>query len=364
MMSKDKTIFKTPVVQPLEVDSQQLEERYKNMLQGKPTNALTATSGKRASYNPLNDRATITQDDVEIFINKYNSINTLDAKAHKVLDLLTLKLTANFPFGENVSEASINKHRTVNLSVDEYKEHLGLKDTKEARKQLTEAIAVIYNTSLQWQEERWIIPEGKKRRVKTIVPHQTRIIDDVAMVKGELKPIKKGVAEVKFSYTLAEYLAQAYIMPYPLSLLKVNTRLNPNSYYFGKKMVSHHNINAGKANSNIISVKTLLKCTPELPTYNEVMSGNKNIYNRIIAPFERDLTELVTNETLVSWNYCNSKHQPLTDEQKQPLNYDKFIDLYVEFDLTNYPDKTKRLQEKSEKIEKAKARRTAKKKTG
>lgn len=132
MMNKETSIFKTPVVQPLEVDSQQLEERYKNMLQGKSTNALTSTSGKRASYNPLNDRATITQEGVEIFINKYNSINTLDAKAHKVLDLLTLKLTANFPFGENVSEASINKHRAVNLSVDEYKEHLGLKDTKEA----------------------------------------------------------------------------------------------------------------------------------------------------------------------------------------------------------------------------------------
>lgn len=170
------------------------------------------------------------------------------------------------------------------------------------------------------------------------------------MVKGELKPIKKGIAEVKFSYTLAEYLV--YIMPYPLSLLKVNTRLNPNSYYFGKKIVSHHNINADKANSNIISVKTLLECTPELATYEEVMNSNKNLYDRIILRFERDLTELVNNETLVSWNYCNSKHQPLTSGQKQPLNHDTFIGLYVEFELTSYPDQTMRLQAKSEKTKK------------
>lgn len=361
MTNNEKSIFKQPVLQPLAIESQQINERYKNMLQGKPTNALTATSGKRASYNPLNDRATITQEGVEVFINKYNSINTLDAKAHKVLDLLTLKLTSNFPFGKDVNEASINKHRAVALSVEEYKEHLGLKDTKEARKQLSEAIDVLYNISLQWVEERWIVPEGKKRRKKVPVPHQTRIIDDVAIVKGELKPIKKGIAEVKFSYTIAEYLAQAYIMPYPLSLLKVNTRLNPNSYYFGKKITAHHNINAGKANSNILSVKTLLECSPELPTYNEVMNGNKNIYNRIIAPFERDLDELVNNGTLASWGYCNSKHQPLTDEQKTPFNYDTFIDLYVEFELTDYPDQTERLKKKAEKVEKAKAKKTAKK---
>ena len=328
---------------------------YKNILQGKPTNALSGASSRRASYNPITKAGSImTSEGVEVFLNHYNAI-ALNVPAKKLLDALTIALTLNIPNKDEIKKMSveeltsvINQRRTVTLTVDEYMDLCGLKDRKEARKSLKASLEAIYNIDLEWDEERYIIPEGKKRRVKELVHFHTR----VASTRGEIK--RSGDIVFSFNMDLAEYLANAYIMPYPTALFKISAKYNPYSYSIGRKLAEHHNMNIGKSNANIISVESLIKRVQDLPSYDEVMGMDKHINQRIIEPFERDIEALVANGMLRSWEYTNASNQPLTDEQLKTMDYSTWVKLLIHFELESYPDQTERLARLEAKKEQAK----------
>lgn len=325
---------------------------YSNILQAKATNNLQHTSKKDFLLNPITQIASVENEGVEIFIRNYNNI-VLNVPTHKVLDALTIKLTNGFPHGETATAESIDKHRGVTLSVNEYMGLCGTSDRKEARKQLKTAINTLYDTSLQWEEERYILPEGKKRRVKQNIPWSTRILD----TKGgdpTKDPVQNGKVIVYFAFTLAKYLSQAFPMPYPIGLLKINGNANRHSYFIGRKLAEHHNMNIGKDNSNRIAVTTLLHACPDLPIYNDVIVEGKHITQQIIQPFERDLIALKDKYNILKdWRYCNSKGEPLTNEQVESYNYSTWKQWLVEFELTDYPDQSDRLvkiEERKKKI--------------
>ena len=55
-------------------------------------------------------------------------------------------------------------------------------------------------------------------------------------------------------------------------------------------------MNIGKNNEDIISVKALLSDAPYIPSYEKVMKTGRQLNQRIIEPFERDMDAL--SETL------------------------------------------------------------------
>ena len=148
-------------------------------------------------------------------------------------------------------------------------------------------------------------------------------------------------------------------MPYPAQLQTLNSKRNPNSYYLLRKIAEHKNMNIGKKNENIIAVKTLLSVAPFLPTYEEVMETGRQLDQRIIKPFERDMDAL---ETTLSWHYCHSLDQPLTDEELSTMSYATFEELLIHTEWRNYPDQTARLERKAEAVAKAEKKRTTSKK--
>lgn len=362
-MPRKKTA--TPIT--LEHFAPQAEEQqgYSHILQGKATNALAHTSKRSMTANPVTGAGLATTDSVEVFIRNYNSI-VLNVPTHKVMDALTLKLTSNFPHGKEATAESIDAHRAVELSVDEYMELCQLKDRKEARKQLSEATQALYDVSLEWDEVRYYVPEGKKKRVKDTFHWKTRIIDTTGADLDQ-DPVKRGKVAIKFSFDIAKYLSQAYIMPYPDKLLSISAKYNPHSYYIGRKLAEHHNMNIGKENASRISVRTLLEALPDLPSYDSIIStAGKNITQQIIQPFERDLIALRdTYGILTSWHYCNSKGEPLTDEQVESYSYSTWVQWLVEFELADYPDQRERLAkiEERKRIAASKRKRAAKSKT-
>lgn len=347
-----KTIVK-PELEPAEENS-----LYKNILQGKPTNALSGASSRRAVKNPITKAGSVmTSEGVEVFLNNYNAI-ALNVPAKKLLDALTIALTLNLPNKDEIKRMSveeltniINQRRTVSITVDEYMELCGLKDRKEARKSLKASLETIYNIDLEWDEDRYIIPAGKKRRVKETVHYHTRI----ASTRGEIK--RTGDIVFSFNMDLAEYLANAYIMPYPTALFKISAKYNPYSYSIGRKLAEHHNMNIGKSNANIISVESLIKRLQELPSYDEIMGEARQINKRIIEPFERDIEALVANGMLSSWEYTNASGKPLTDEQLSNMSYDTWVKLLIHFEINSYPDQSERLAKLEERKEQAKKRK-------
>ena len=219
----------------------------------------------------------------------------------------------------------------------------GLKDRKEAKTQAKADMEILRGASFSWEERR-----GKKTESYSFV----NLADS-----GEIR--RNGDIVFTYGTTFYNILLGYPVMPYPAQLQTLNSKRNPNSYYLLRKIAEHKNMNIGKKNENIIAVKTLLSVAPFLPTYEEVMATDRHLDQRIIKPFERDMDAL---ETTLSWNYCHSLDQPLTDEELNTMSYATFEGLMIHTEWRNYPDQTARLERKAEAVAKAEKKRTTSKK--
>lgn len=313
------------------------KDPFSTIRQGNATNALTklrAVEGKTAVIDPVTGTATITKGSFTLTIPNYGKLSGLKTSTYQLLDAITVALTE-----------SGAKSPTVIIPLSAYMERRGLKDRKEAKNQVKADLEVLRQTSITGEEKR-----GKNTTAYSFV----NIADS-----GEVR--RNGDIVFTFGTTFYNMLLGYPIMPYPEQLQTLNNKRNPNSYYLLRKIAEHKNMNVGKKNEDIIAVKTLLAVAPFLPSYEEVMAGNRNIADRIITPFERDMDAL--GNTL-QWYYCHTNGEQLTDTELQALNYDLFITLNVKTEWRSYPDQTARLARKAERIEQAKKpkRKTAPKK--
>lgn len=303
------------------------------MLNGTATNAFSAI-GRKAEPTRVNkladNEATIENGDFKVFIEKYSNKKSLKVGVVKLLDILAIKLTKLNHY--KAKDANTLK-RTVTFSLDEYMTFLDIKDVKDARKRLKEALDTLYSISLEWEEKsRGEVKNYTKMRI------------------CEAQGINRGIASFTFTADMANYLNQAYIMQYPLELLAISER-NPNAYPIARKLALHHSIdnNYKKGTANIISVAKLLEVAPEIPSIEAVRKVNGSWSERIRGSLEKALDAL---EGIVSWEYSNSNSVPLTDKQLELSDYETFIKLFVKFDIKGAPDPTERLKKKKKKKEK------------
>ena len=309
------------------------------MLNGTATNAFSAI-GRKAKPTRINqladNEATIENGDFKVFIEKYSNKKTLKVGVVKLLDILAIKLTKSNHY--KAKDANTLK-RTVTFSLDEYMTFLDIKDVKDARKRLKEALDTLYSISLEWEEK-------SRSEVKNYT--KMRIC--------EAHGINRGIVSFTFTKSMASYLNQAYIMQYPLDLLSISER-NPNAYPIARKLALHHSIdnNHNKGTANIISVAKLLESAPEIPDIEAVRRVNGSWSERIRWSLEKALD---TISDIIPWEYSNSKGAPLTDSQLDISDYDTFIKLYIKFDILGAPDPTQRIEAKKAKTT---ARRKAKK---
>lgn len=332
---KQSTI--TPAIKP--TDS--LIERRKDfstIRQGTSTNALTklrATEGKGLTIDQITGDATIKNGNLILTIPKYEQLTGLKTSTYQLLDAITVALTE-----------SGAKSPTVILPLEEYMKRRGLKDRKEVKTQAKADMEILRGASFSWEEKR-----GKKVESYAFV----NLADS-----GEIR--RNGDIVFTYGNTFYNILLGYPVMPYPAQLQTLNSKRNPNSYYLLRKIAEHKNMNIGKKNENIIAVKTLLSVAPFLPTYEEVMETGRQLDQRIIKPFERDMNAL---ETTLSWNYCHSLGQPLTDEELNTMSYATFEELLIHTEWRSYPDQTARLERKAEaktQAQQKKKRTTSKKK--
>lgn len=319
--------------EPIEIDPARLPSSYSQTLQGKGINGLIAssTSGGAVQLNALTHAGTMESEGVLITIEE-QAIQDISPQTFKVLVILITKATAQLPRADQITPEAIVKGRTVRIPLEEYMSKCGIKDRKEARIQLTNAINTLYAISLEWTETRYSRPEGKTRKVKESIPYRLRIIDKTAG-----SPVKNNVAEITFSYDMAAYLSAAYMMPYPSALLTVNTRYHPYSIPLGWKLCTHNNMNYGKPNYGRISVKTLLSAAKGIPRY-ETIAGKGEIYRRIIAPFDRDLHALIEAGVLDSYSYLDADGEPVERSLLSGYSYAQFSLFTILFDLKDYPE--------------------------
>lgn len=322
----------------------QKPELFTAMLNGTATNQLTniSTRSNPPIVDTITDNATIEQGTLKVFIDSYSKITGgLRTSTHKLLDACTIALTKQNNYRGKDSE--INP--LVSIPLEHFMKLCGIPLTKSSkdktRRKVKEDLDTLYHISIEWAE-----PSGRKTKDFT----KMRVCDKIAFIRGNII--------FSFSMDMAKYLTNAYLMQYPMELLKVDER-NPNSYHIGKKLLLHNSIdnNRRKGTANILSVKSLLDVCPDIPTYEQVLATGRQLDQRIRAPFETALNSL---SSFISWEYCNSKGIPLTEEQLQATDYSTFIKFYIKFDVLGAPDQTARLKRKAESLEqpKQKKRRT------
>lgn len=262
----------------------------------------------------------------------FTKLGGLDTKTCKLMDMCILDVTKRINQNrENLIHDPTIKDKTVIIPLKEYMSLTGLKDTKTAREQLTDAADRLVSVSVEYKQTK-----GKNTVTffskDNLFQHAT---------------YSRGKVEVLLSDRMWLYLRDhSNPMPFNKNIFRINGNNNPNAYYFANKLFNHHNMNLTKPNANRISVSTLLKGAPSIPSHDEVLAGNGNTTARIIERFERDLDALMRPEygILESWEYCNAKGEPLTDEQVDLKNYDVFSQLLINFKLKDYPDQTERIK--------------------
>lgn len=285
------------------------------MFNGTANNQLTNinTNSVSPTIDIITGNATIEKGTLKIFIDKYSELKGIRTSTLKLLDTCTMYLTKQNTYRGNIEKINTN----IIIPLEQYMILCGIPLTKSSkdktRRKVKEDLETLFHLSLEWTES-----SGK--RIKNF--SKMRICDKISILRGNIN--------FNFSKDMAKYLTDAYIMQYPMELLKVDER-NSNLYPLGRKLLLHYSMNSNrkKGTSNIISVKSLLEVCPGIPTYEEVFKLNRSVDQRIKTPFEKALDSL----KFIKWEYSNPKRAPLTEEQLLSIDYKTFENLYIKFNV-------------------------------
>ena len=292
---------------------------FNPMFQGPGTNRLAQLGARRpaAEVNPVTGEAVITKGDLTVFIDRWNSQagSGLRVSTFKLLDVCALALTAVNPHRPGPGLAP---RTSVSIDLDDYLDICGIPDTKpskdKTRRKVKEDLEILFNLSLEWSE-----PRGG----------QTADYAKMRLITSQ--GLKNGRILVNFSPEMAAYLTGAYVMQYPMAVLKIDERGSA-AYHFGRKLALHHSMEANQAGgtANLISVKSLLACAPDIPSPEEVAASGRQFEQRIQTPFVKALEAL---ESFIRWEFANAKGQPLADGQLDDFRYAVFIESYLKFEI-------------------------------
>lgn len=334
--------------------------QFSNVSQGKPIHGLisSSTASHSMQIDAITRAGTINSDGIIITVDQ-EALLSISAQTFKVLIMYLSKAAEQLPRRDQITAEAVQRGRAVSISLDEYMKACRLKDKKTARDQLNAAVLALYGISLEWDETEWSKPEGKSRKVRERVHHRMRITDHT-ITQEEGNPVKRGAAEVRLSFDMAEYLSGAYIMPYPSALLTINTHNNPYSIPLGWKLCALYNMNyANEKRRHRTTVETLLSAAKGIPRY-ETIAKRGNIYDLLIKPFDRDMRALVEAGVLSSYYYFDDSENKV--DSIASLSYSAFSALNVWYEIKGYPDQAPRLEAKQKRISAAinRARRAAK----
>lgn len=223
-----------------------------------------------------------------------------------------------------VIAASGFQGRKVSLAVDSYMQQRGFKSRDAALKQIRQDLDVLFSTHVEFS--------AKRKHVKF-------------HVLSTLETGRKGDIDVWFDPTFIEYCeAEMRAMPHVSYLQRLDQRNNPYSYALGFKLETHKWLNGGKPNEDIISVAALLEVAG-FPTEEEITNWHYD--ERIVKPFFRDMDALAP---ILSWELQHRGGKPLSDAERENMDYHQFKRLFVRVSWKAYPiEEQKKLQGKRRK---------------
>lgn len=143
-------------------------------------------------------------------------------------------------------------------------------------------------------------------------------------------------------------------MDFPRAFWKVDPRTN--QFFFARYIAMNYRLNEGKPNRDKINIRTLIAQSPKLPTYDEVMNGNRNVRDRIIRKTFQDLDALPT----LFYTVYTADGTQIDDPDY--LDYADFINAYILVDYSDYPEHPERIQAQKRRSRRRKTPATQQKK--
>lgn len=300
------------------------EDRY--VMQGPATNLFTKTNVKRNTKRNQDKRAKTDIQTTEV----------RDASAKSNVALVSLNMDPSNWASKvgNITVSSLqlfdiigaqskktNSPR-ITMEISEYMKLRGLTRLQTAREQVQRDLNTLYNVSLDYRDNNG--EYGTNGSIRLI----------------SAQFIRNGVFQATLSLELWEYMqSKAFPMYIPPQLYEINSHKNPHSYYLLRKICEHKNMNRGKANEDLIAVKTLLGAASGIPTVEEVRKLDRNTKERIIVPFERDMNELAPT---LQWEYCHNKGKSLTRSELDGMDFTLFQTLMIRIKWVYYPEQSKK----------------------
>ena len=319
-MSK-KDIFSVSVV-----DVKQDDQIFNPHLSTINTNAFNQLSRLKPSVYDLNP---ITG--AAIFRHKNTVVRILDFKN---LPTKTISHTSNYLLQALIMEfnSTGRASKIITLHIKKYMGLRGLTDKKAVIEQINKDLDLLH---------RYIITHQNKK-VKSKKKCDQNFFD-ISLCQG--KGIEGQYILFHLSDFFYEYLTDAYIMFVHPDAFKLDPKTSSFPLLFC--IYSHFNMNYGKKNAHIISVRTLLEACSKIPIKEKAYP---QLSQRIIEPFERDMEAL---NFCIKWEYCNSLGAILTDDQYSNWNYDTWIELNIKFKIIDHPLKDAVRQKQTKKAKKS-----------
>ena len=284
--------------------------------------------------------------DVEVRLFNYERVN-LNTQSRKLLDMLLMKLSEQLPYGEEgIKKATLEVFR-ITVTLKEFMKLCGLSDRKNAQDQFRAAGECMFSIYMTFDYEVWT---GTGRRRKNVKKHFSAYLFEATVETRNLEtdPIINSEISFRFGPSLMEYLCTRYIMPINIKIFTINPRQHPHAYNLARHLSEVYRVRMNKGQPPRISVKSLLEVCSELPTVEELREkGNREYWQKIYEPVERDLDAIANIYGLVDWHYCHSNGIPLTDEElglngARGYSFDEWLTFMIDFTLPDYPDTTAR----------------------
>lgn len=238
------------------------------------------------------------QPDFTLFIKDYSKLlNGINTTAVQLLDAFVM-----------IATETSQQNSLITIPLKTYMEIRNLKDEKTARAQIKSDIEALKKVEFKFREKK----RGKYGDWVNV------------SLYGGMSGIKTGKIFFRFTPEFFNCLPSNQFMYFPKEAFTFNTRKNPHSYYFARKISLHKRLNLGKPNENIIGVQTIINSSPQFPKYEDL--EHKRFSQFILEPFKRDLNAI----TSFSWEF--------KDMEDEPKTYQEFVNTNIKINWNEYPN--------------------------
>lgn len=198
---------------------------------------------------------------------------------------------------------------------------------------------------------------GSEKRGKNVVPiGNLRFISSHQFFHSVENGKRREKIKINFDVEGAKYLINnCGISWYSMKLLKI---ASPNAYAMAIKIVQRSSIysNIRKGVESTLSVHSLLKSAPGIPSYDDLMKANDRHWKvKIKKRLEEALNELIEVKYLKKWEYRNPRVQKgikkLTPKDADKLPWRDFELLDVDYVLDERQDVSERMKDYQKRVD-------------